>query len=174
MTLITRRGSTKACTLGCSERSRRMGRQRTLGSTHTSNRWTKPMRSLQGCSRHDLLYNPAQVRSRLTNLEKGSAMPQINVAFTFHSGLKRHLFSNVRLFGSWNAAGIYSSQWTETPMAAALDGTGCDAFSAGIALDATQTGTTFQWGVMADLAGSPNAWVIVTETPDPNSSETTR
>jgi 1,4-alpha-glucan branching enzyme len=101
-------------------------------------------------------------------------MPQINVAFTFHSGLKRHLFSNVRLFGSWNAAGIYSSQWTETPMAAALDGTGCDAFSAGIALDATQTGTTFQWGVMADLAGSPNAWVIVTETPDPNSSQTTR
>ena len=59
-------------------------------------------------------------------------------------------------------------------MAASSDGTGCDAFSATIALDASQLGTTFEWGVMADLPGAPNAWVVVTETPDPNSSTTTR
>ena len=54
------------------------------------------------------------------------------------------------------------------------DGTGCDAFSVTVALDATQVGTTFQWGVFADLAGAPNSWVVVTEVPDPNSSQTTR
>ncbi len=101
-------------------------------------------------------------------------MPQINLIFTFHSGVKRQLFQRVRLFGSWDAAGKYSTQWTQTPMAASLDGTGCDAFSTSVALDATEVGTTFEWGVMADLTGSPNTWVIVTETPDPNSSQTTR
>ncbi len=59
-------------------------------------------------------------------------------------------------------------------MDASLDGTGCDAFSTSVALDATQVGTTFEWGVMADLTESPNTWVVVTETPDPNSSQTTR
>jgi len=101
-------------------------------------------------------------------------MPRINVAFTFHSGIRRQLFQRVRLFGSWDAAGKYSTQWTQTPMAKSLDGTGCDAFSASVALDATQVGATFEWGVMADLADSPNSWVVVTETPDPNSSVTTR
>jgi hypothetical protein len=28
-------------------------------------------------------------------------MPQLQVNFTFHSGVKRHLFSNLRLSGSW-------------------------------------------------------------------------
>jgi 1,4-alpha-glucan branching enzyme len=101
-------------------------------------------------------------------------MPQINVAFTFHSGVKRQLFERVQLVGSWDAAGKYSTEWTQTPMTASLDEAGCDAFSASVALDAIQIGTTFAWGVMANLAGAPNSWVIVTETPDPNSSETTR
>ena len=35
-------------------------------------------------------------------------MAQIAVTFTFHSGVQRHLFSNVRLSGSWNAAGQFS------------------------------------------------------------------
>ncbi|MGO8816918.1 MAG: alpha-amylase family glycosyl hydrolase [Terriglobia bacterium] len=101
-------------------------------------------------------------------------MPQINVAFTFHSGVKSQLFESVRLVGSWDTAGKYSTEWTQTPMTASLDETGCDAFSTTVALDATKVGTTFEWGVMADLAGAPNSWVIVTETPDPNTSETTR
>jgi 1,4-alpha-glucan branching enzyme len=54
------------------------------------------------------------------------------------------------------------------------DGTDCDAFSASVSLDASQVGTTFQWGVVADLPGSPNSWVIVTEVSDPDSSQTTR
>jgi 1,4-alpha-glucan branching enzyme len=98
-------------------------------------------------------------------------MAQIAVNFTFHSGIKRHLFSNVRVSGSWNAAGQFSNQWTEAPMAASQDETGCDAFSATVSFDASQIGTTFQWGVSADIVGAPNTWVVVTETPDENSSD---
>jgi 1,4-alpha-glucan branching enzyme len=97
-------------------------------------------------------------------------MASITVNFTFHGGVKRHLFSNVRLSGSWNAAGQFSNQWTQSPMTASTDESGCDAFQASVAFDTSQTGTTFQWGVMADLAGAPNTWVVVTEVPDENSS----
>jgi 1,4-alpha-glucan branching enzyme len=101
-------------------------------------------------------------------------MARIAVTFTFHSGIKRPRLQNVRLSGSWDVSGIFSSQWTQSPMLPSQDGTGCDAFSASVSLDASQVGTTFQWGVFADLPGAPNSWVIVTEVPDPNSSQTTR
>jgi 1,4-alpha-glucan branching enzyme len=96
-------------------------------------------------------------------------MAQITINFTFHSGIKRHLFGNVRLSGSWNDAGRYSDQWAEIPMTAAPDETGCDAFTASVQLDASQAGGTFQWGVVADMVGAPNSWVVVTEVPDENS-----
>jgi 1,4-alpha-glucan branching enzyme len=101
-------------------------------------------------------------------------MAQVNVTFTFHSGIKRQLFQNVRLSGSWDGAGLFSTQWTQVPMLPSQDGTGCDAFRASVLLDASQVGTTFQWGVFADGPGSPNSWVVVTEVPDPNFSQTTR
>jgi 1,4-alpha-glucan branching enzyme len=101
-------------------------------------------------------------------------MAQIPVSFTFHSGIKRKLFQNVRLSGSWDTNGLFSNQWTQVPMAMAQDGTGCDAFSASVAMDSSQAGTVFQWGVFADLPGAPNSWVIVTEVMDPNSNQTTR
>ncbi len=98
-------------------------------------------------------------------------MAQITVNFTFHSGVKRQLFSNVRLSGSWDASGQFSNQWTEVAMAATQDGTGCDAFTAAASFDSGQTGTIFQWGVVADIAGAPNTWVVATEVPDENSSQ---
>lgn len=101
-------------------------------------------------------------------------MAQIVVTFTFHSGVKRHLFQNVRLSGSWDADGMFSNQWTQTPMAESADETGCDAFSASVSVDASQVGTTLQWGVIADLAGAPKSWVVVTEVSDPNSLLQTR
>ncbi len=98
-------------------------------------------------------------------------MAQIAVNFTFHSGVKRQLFRNVRLSGSWDATGQFSNQWTEVPMATSQDETGCDAFSGKVSFDAAQTGTIFQWGVVADIVGAPNTWVVVTEVPDENSSQ---
>jgi hypothetical protein len=50
-------------------------------------------------------------------------------------------------------------------MAAVQDETACDSFTASVSFDASQIGTIFQWGVLADLTGSPNTWVVVTEVP---------
>ncbi len=97
-------------------------------------------------------------------------MTQIKVNFTFHCGVKRHLFRNVRLSGSWDAAGRFSNQWTELPMALSQDETGCDAFTVSVSFDAAQSGTIFQWGVLADLAQSMSTWVVATEVPDENSN----
>ena len=95
-------------------------------------------------------------------------MAQVTVKFTFHSGVTRHLFRNVRLSGSWN-------RWTvQTPMILAPDETGCDAFSATVPFDSSLTGTLFNWGVTADIVGAPNTWVVVTEVPDENSNQRTR
>jgi 1,4-alpha-glucan branching enzyme len=96
-------------------------------------------------------------------------MASITVQFTFHSGLKSKLFRNVRISGSWDGNGRYSANWTEEPMTAAQDETGCDAFTARVSFDAAQAGTVFQWGVIADVPGGPNTWAIVTEVPDENS-----
>jgi 1,4-alpha-glucan branching enzyme len=101
-------------------------------------------------------------------------MAQIVVTFTFHSGVKQHIFRNIRLSGSWDARGMLSDQWTQVPMAASQDETGCDAFSASVSLDSSQVGTGFQWGILADLADAPDSWVVVTEVSDPNSVQRTR
>jgi 1,4-alpha-glucan branching enzyme len=94
-------------------------------------------------------------------------VPQINVLFTVHSGIRRKLFSNVRLSGSWN-------QWAPAPMTAIQDETGCDGFQATVPFDSAQAGTAFQWGVTADLANAPNTWLIPTEVADLNSTDRTR
>ena len=72
-------------------------------------------------------------------------MAKVTVDFTFHSGVKRQLFRNVRLSGSWDGNGQFSNQWTQVPMAASHDETGCDAFNASVSFDAAQMGTTYQW-----------------------------
>jgi 1,4-alpha-glucan branching enzyme len=69
---------------------------------------------------------------------------------------------------------MFANEWAQTPLVASQDETGCDAFSANVSLDASQAGTSFQWGVIADLAGAPNSWVVVTEVTDPNSVLRTR
>jgi len=96
-------------------------------------------------------------------------MGQISVTFTFHSGVKQHCFQNVRLSGSWDSSGMFAGQWTQRPMVAGIDETGCDAFNASVSLDSSQVGTQFQWGIIADLPGAPNSWVVVTEISDPDS-----
>lgn len=98
-------------------------------------------------------------------------MANITVSFTFRSGIKRQLFRNVRLSGSWDGSGRFSNQWTQVPMAGSQDETGCDAFKASVSFDAAQAGTIFQWGVIADTAEEPNSWVVVTEIPDENSNQ---
>jgi 1,4-alpha-glucan branching enzyme len=101
-------------------------------------------------------------------------MPSITVTFTFHSGVTRDLFHNARLSGSWDAAGKYADQWTQVPMTAFRDETGCAAFRALVSFDSSEVGTTFRWGVIADLVGAADNWVIATEVQEENSSDRTR
>jgi 1,4-alpha-glucan branching enzyme len=98
-------------------------------------------------------------------------MTPITVNFAFHSGVKRSLFRNVKLSGSWDRTGRSSTQWTETPMTAFEDEAGCDAFRTSVSFDGSQAGAIFNWGVIADLTGAPNTWVVVTEVSDPNSDQ---
>ncbi len=98
-------------------------------------------------------------------------MAVLTVQFTFHSGIRRHLFTNLRLSGSWNEAGEYSSQWSEVPMTPAVDETGCDAWTAAVTFDSAHSGAEFQWGVAGDIAGEPDTWLIATEVPDAESGE---
>ncbi len=96
-------------------------------------------------------------------------MAHVPVNFTYHSGLNRGLFRNVRLVGSWDSSGRFSDQWSESPMTPALDETGCPCFTATVLLDDSQVGLQFHWGAMADTPKTPNRWAIVDEVPDANS-----
>ena len=43
-------------------------------------------------------------------------MKMQTLEFQFITGLKRAIFRNARLRGSWDSNGLYSDSWTEIPM----------------------------------------------------------
>ncbi len=90
-------------------------------------------------------------------------MAKISVRLRYLTGLKREIFSNARLCGTWDAQGYFSSDWLETPMQAILAEDGCPAFTSTITLDENEVGKTFQWGVRVDTPSAPNLWAIPTE-----------
>ena len=93
------------------------------------------------------------------------------VQFTYLTGLKKDLFRNMRLTGSWDENGRYSDQWTSIPMQQAIAEDGCPCFNATVELDNSQIGWQFHWGVVLDgLAGS-DLWGIPTEIHDGASQE---
>src|ERR1051325_10155405 len=99
------------------------------------------------------------------------AMPMQTIEFQYVTGLKRAMFRNARLRGSWNANGRFSNDWTETPMQDAVGEDGCPMFSASVALDLADRSQTFSWGVMVDGPQGSNVWGIATELPDANSTD---
>lgn len=93
------------------------------------------------------------------------------VEFRFVTGLKRTVFRNGRLRGSWDGKGRYSDIWTESPMEDATGEDGCPIFKASISLDLTDQQKTFKWGVLLDGPQGANFWGIPTEVQDINSTE---
>jgi len=93
-----------------------------------------------------------------------------SVTFEFLTGLTPRLFDNVRLMGSWDAAGRYSQSWSMTPMAEFSAEDGCPAWRATVRLDDAQRGWTFAWGVVLDGTARNNVWGIATEVSDPAST----
>jgi 1,4-alpha-glucan branching enzyme len=94
-----------------------------------------------------------------------------SVRFTYITGIRQAVFSNVRLSGSWDANGMYSNAWSSVPMAAITGPDGCPAFQATVSIDASQVGTQFNWGVTLDGLAGPNVWGIPMEIGDPNSTQ---
>ena len=83
-------------------------------------------------------------------------MPAKIVEFRFYTGLKRQIFRNPRLSGSWDANGRYSDQWPESPMQEDIGDDGCPTFRGSVSLDLADSGKTFQWGVILDGPSGKN------------------
>lgn len=90
--------------------------------------------------------------------------------FQYFTGLKRAIFRNVRLCGSWNSQGRYSDIWAESTMSEALGEDGCPIFKASVSLDLVDRDETFKWGVVLDGPQGSNLWGIPTEIKNGNSA----
>jgi 1,4-alpha-glucan branching enzyme len=93
------------------------------------------------------------------------------VEFQFITGLKRAIFRNPRLRGSWDGNGRYSDDWTESAMQEEIGEDGCPIFKAAIPFDPADRDKTFKWGVVLDGPQGCNFWGIPTEVRDVNSAE---
>ena len=83
----------------------------------------------------------------------------ISVRFTYLTGLKRRIFRNARLDGSWN-------DWAELPMTEITAEDGCPAFTAMVDFHDSEAGTQRHWGVRFDGPGGPNTWAVNLEVHD--------
>ncbi len=92
------------------------------------------------------------------------------VNFTYLTGLKRKIFRNARLKGSWDPGGRHSNFWSETPMTETQGDDGCHAFSASVKFDRSGAGRTFRWGVVLDGPSGVNVWGLPTEIQDGSST----
>ncbi|MBF0607652.1 MAG: alpha-amylase family glycosyl hydrolase [Candidatus Magnetobacterium sp. LHC-1] len=98
-------------------------------------------------------------------------MSMISVKFQYVTGIARSVFTNARLVGSWDEAGKYSTTWTSVAMKEVTGTDGCPVFETEVEFDSSQTGHSFQWGVVLDRfnATDKDMWGITTEVNDKNS-----
>jgi 1,4-alpha-glucan branching enzyme len=102
---------------------------------------------------------------------EGITMAMQNVEIQFITGLKRAIFRNPRLRGSWDGNGRYSDDWTESRMQEEVGEDGCPIFKASVSLDLADRDKTFKWGAVLDGPQGSNFWGIPTEVQDVNSVE---
>lgn len=93
------------------------------------------------------------------------------VKFQYITGIKRAIFRNGRLRGSWDGSGRYSDEWTESPMQEKIGTDGCPIFTSSILLDSSEQMKTFKWGVVLDGPQGVNFWGVPAEIPDINSAD---
>lgn len=96
------------------------------------------------------------------------------VQFQFITGLKRAMFRNPRLRGSWDGNGRYADVWTESAMQQVVGEDGCPVFQGAITLDLADRNKTFRWGVVLDGPQGSGFWGIPTEVQDVQSVERLR
>ncbi|HSU39518.1 MAG TPA: alpha-amylase family glycosyl hydrolase [Polyangiaceae bacterium] len=83
--------------------------------------------------------------------------------FTYDTGIRRKLFSNARLCGSWDASGRYSERWSERPMREVIAPDGAVVFEADVELQPSEVGKEFLWAVLHDGPLGLDREGIVTE-----------
>ena len=98
-------------------------------------------------------------------------MAKIPIQFTYLTGLKREIFQNARLSGSWDRNGRYSDQWLTAPMEEKTAEDGCPCFTTTVELDDSQVGSQFRWGVILDSPLGNDLWGVATEINDGESQE---
>src|SRR5512141_1710172 len=96
------------------------------------------------------------------------------IEFQYRTGIRRRLFQNARLRGSWDVAGRHSDTWTDRPMREVIGDDGCPMFTASVELALADAARTFRWGVVLDALDEDvgkDVWGIATELGDPGSTE---
>jgi 1,4-alpha-glucan branching enzyme len=83
--------------------------------------------------------------------------------FVYDTGLRRRVFQNVRLAGSWDTGGRHSAQWTERPMREVIAPDGAFTFEAEVELSSADEGKEFSWSVVLDGPLGLDRKGIVTE-----------
>src|SRR5690242_13904086 len=96
------------------------------------------------------------------------------VQFVYATSLKRRIFSNPRLKGSWDQHGRQSEVWSEHAMTEITGEDGCPTYVAKVDFDPGEVGKRFRWGVVLDGPQGKNQWGIATEVGDADSPERTR
>jgi 1,4-alpha-glucan branching enzyme len=87
------------------------------------------------------------------------------VKFVYDTGIRRKLFHNVRLWGSWDSSGHYSDEWTEVAMHERVAGDGGVVFEAEVSLQPSEVGKQFSWSVITDGPLGLDREGITTEAP---------
>ena len=87
------------------------------------------------------------------------------VRFSYRPGLPGNPFRNVRLSGSWDAAGRSATDWSVILMQPTLDNDGCAAFDAEVDFADSAIGTVLRWGVKLD-GPLEDLWGIASEVDD--------
>lgn len=83
--------------------------------------------------------------------------------FVYDTGLRRNIFQNVRLLGTWDETGRFSTKCSEVPMRPAQGEDGALVFEADVHLDPAEVGKEFQWSVLLDGPLGLDREGIVTE-----------
>ncbi|MGI8685694.1 MAG: alpha-amylase family glycosyl hydrolase [Acidimicrobiales bacterium] len=87
----------------------------------------------------------------------------ISVRFLYVTGMKRRMFRNARIAGSWDG-------WLEAPMAEVPADDGCPSFATTVQFDDALAGQEMAWGVRLDGTVA-NQWAISREVHDGGSRE---
>jgi 1,4-alpha-glucan branching enzyme len=101
-------------------------------------------------------------------------MASIAVQFRFLTGLKREIFRNARLLGTWDESGRWSPGWSETPMTEFVGEDGCPGFGVTVKFDPSEVGKRFQWTVRLDTPVAADVSGMPTEVNDANGTDRVR